>query len=70
MSSATCQSDLLNTIEAAEFLGTSPGTLEVWRCTKRYAIPFLKVGRLVRYRRSDLEQWLQSRTVSCAPATT
>ena len=25
-------------------------------------IPFIKVGRLVRYRRSDLEAWLESRT--------
>jgi len=64
MSTATCQSDLLTTIEAAEFLGTTVGTMEVWRCSKRYQIPYIKVGRLVRYRRSDLEQWLASRTVA------
>lgn len=69
MSTATCQSDLLTTAEAAEYLGTTVGTMEVWRCSKRYAIPYIKVGRLVKYRRSDLEQWLQSRTVSCEPAT-
>ncbi len=27
-------------------------------------IPFIKVGRLVRYRRSDLEAWLESRTLN------
>lgn len=67
MSTATCQSDLLTTQEAAKFLGMSPGSLEVWRSEKRYSIPYVKVGRLVRYRRSDLEAWLESRTVSCAP---
>ncbi len=62
--------ELLNEQQAADFLGVSPGTLSVWRSTKRYPLPYLKVGRLVKYRRSDLEQWLASRTVSCAPATT
>lgn len=68
--SVAIQSDALLTQEqAAEILGVSPGSLEVWRSTRRYAIPYVKVGRLVRYRRSDLEQWLQSRTISCEPAT-
>jgi excisionase family DNA binding protein len=48
---------------AAELLGVTPGTLSVWRCTRRYALPYVKVGRRVRYRVSDLEAWLQSRTV-------
>lgn len=64
MSAEICQSDFLSTTDAAQFLGVSVGTLEVWRCRKRYAIPFIKVGRLVRYRRSALERWLESRTVS------
>jgi len=64
MATATCQPDLLTTQQAAEFLGVSPGSLEVWRCTKRYGIPYLKVGSRVRYRRADLERWLESRVVS------
>ena len=67
MSTATCQPDLLTTAEAAEYLGTTVGTMEVWRCVKRYALPYVRVGRLVRYRRADLEAWLASRTVSGAP---
>jgi len=67
MATGTIPSEYLNTTEAAEFLGVSIGTLEVWRSTKRYAIPYLKCGRLVRYKRSDLVAWLESRTVSCAP---
>lgn len=50
--------------EAATYLGVKPGTLEVWRCTRRYALPFVKVGHLVRYRKADLDAWLASRTVS------
>ena len=48
--------------EAAEILGVTPGTLQVWRSTGRYGIPFIKVGRLVRYRLSVLQGWLASRT--------
>jgi len=53
---------LLSPIEAARYIGATENTLSVWRCVGRYAIPFIKVGRLVRYRVSDLDAWLESRT--------
>lgn len=53
----------LSNDEAAAYLGVTPRTLEVWRCTKRYQISFIKVGRLVRYRQSALDAFLESRTV-------
>lgn len=53
---------LLDENEAADFLTISPGTLSVWRSTQRYNIPFVKVGRRVRYRQTDLDKWLESRT--------
>jgi len=53
---------LLDERKAAEVLGLSPGTLSVWRSTGRYQVPFVKVGHLVRYRVSDLDAWLESRT--------
>ena len=56
------ENELVNEKEAASILDLAPGTLSVWRCTKRYKIPFIKVGRLVRYRRSELDTWLESRT--------
>ncbi|MFQ2613048.1 hypothetical protein ACK3ZS_19930 [Aeromonas caviae] len=37
-------------------------TLAVWRSTGRYNLPYLKVGRLVKYRISDLAEFLASRT--------
>lgn len=54
--------DLVDEKHAAEILDVAPGTLSVWRSTGRYKIPFIKVGHLVRYRRADLETWLESRT--------
>jgi excisionase family DNA binding protein len=54
--------DLLSEREAAMLLTVSPGTLSVWRSTGRYNLPFLKVGRMVRYRRADLVTWLEKRT--------
>jgi excisionase family DNA binding protein len=54
--------DLLDDKAAAAVLDVSPGTLSVWRSTGRYALPFLKIGRKVRYRRSDLQAWMESRT--------
>jgi len=55
---------LLDEKAAAALLDVSPGTLSVWRSTGRYNLPFLKVGRKVRYRRADLLFWLESRTHS------
>ena len=55
-------SDMLDEKKAAVILDTTVGTLQVWRSTGRYGIPFIKIGRNVRYRRSDLEAWLTSRT--------
>jgi hypothetical protein len=43
---------------AARYLNVSPGTLAVWDCTKRYNLNPLKVGRSVRYRRSDLDAFM------------
>jgi hypothetical protein len=49
-------------VEAAEALGVKPTTLQIWRCTKRYPLAYIKVGRLVRYRQSALDAFLTSRT--------
>ena len=60
---AAPSSPLLDERQAAEFLNVTAGTLSVWRCTRRYPLPYIKVGRLVRYRLADLEAFLASRTV-------
>ena len=52
---------LLSTKETSEYLGIAEGTLAVWRTTNRYKIPYIKTGRLVKYRKSELDAWLESR---------
>ena len=52
---------LLSRKEAARYLKVNPGTLAVWDCTKRYDLKPLKVGRAVRYRKSDLDRFLEDR---------
>lgn len=47
--------------EAAEYLGISPNTLNVWRSKKNFAIAYYKVGRRVYYAQSDLDAFLLSR---------
>jgi excisionase family DNA binding protein len=53
---------LFKPAEAAEYICVTENTLSVWRCTGRYNIPFIKVGRLVRYRKSALDAFLARRT--------
>ena len=47
------ENDLLTVPEAAALLRLKPSTIRAWTGQRR--IPFVKVGRLVRIRRSDLE---------------
>jgi excisionase family DNA binding protein len=55
---------LLRTKQAAKMLGVTEGTLCVWRCVKRYPLRYVKVGRAIRYRVSDVEDFLRMRTES------
>lgn len=48
-------------VEAAEYLGLTPGTLRVWVSKKK--IPYVKVGGKVRFRKSDLDGFLDANLV-------
>lgn len=50
--------------QAAEVLDVKSTTLAVWRSTGRYNLPYLKVGRLVKYRLNDLAEFLARRTAN------
>lgn len=54
---------LISRTEAAEYLGIKPQTLAVWATTKRYNLPYVKVGRLVKYSRESLDGFIASRTL-------
>lgn len=53
---------LLSDLEAAVALDAAPATLAYWRSTGRYNLPFVKVGRKVRYKAGDLRAFLARRT--------
>ena len=53
------KTELLDRPAAAAYLGVQPHTLSVWACTKRYNLPYVKVGRCVRYRLQDLDTFIQ-----------
>ncbi len=53
--------NLYNTKEAAEYLGLkNHNTLYVWQCNKRYNLPYCKIGSKVLYRKSDLDNFIES----------
>jgi predicted site-specific integrase-resolvase len=62
MSSTQPKLTLLKPQDVATRLGVSIATLATWRCTKRYALTYMKIGRLVRYRLADVEAFEASRS--------
>lgn len=51
---------LLTVQELAEYLGVPVATLYQWRY-RREGPPGFRVGRHVRYRRADVEDWIEQR---------
>ena len=60
------KSELMTRKEASEYLGLAEQTLAAWASTRRYSLRYVKVGRNVRYRKSDLDRFLEQRTVGAA----
>jgi excisionase family DNA binding protein len=51
---------LLDTAEIADLLNMSPSTIRKW---VHYGfIPHVKLGRAVRFKERDIEEWIQERT--------
>jgi excisionase family DNA binding protein len=51
-------SELLTVPETAALLRLKPSTIRAWVCQKR--IPYVKLGRLVRIKRSDAEALIEA----------
>ena len=59
--------DLLTTEQVAEqYKIYSSNSLRFYRSINRTTFPYIKIGRTVRYKRSDIEDTLNSKTVSNA----
>ena len=56
MAENTQTREVMDLVQAADFLGVSQRTLRRWLDEKD--IPFARVGRLLRFRRSALLEWL------------
>ena len=54
--------EIMKTQEVADYLNVKKQTLEVWRSKNINKIPYIKVGASVRYRRTDVEKWIQRQT--------
>lgn len=54
---------LINTAEAAEYLGLRPNTLEIWRC-RHLGPKYKKLGRRILYDPADLDEYAASCTVT------
>jgi len=57
---------MVNAVEAAKVLGVSVWTVRQW--SSRRKLPFYKVGRLTKFKMSDLEAWLEQGKVEAQPA--
>lgn len=57
----TMEERLYNTQEIAAYLKVSPHTVRSW--VKYRRIPFIKIGRCVRFRLSKVERWLSEKNV-------
>lgn len=58
--------ELLTLAEAAEYLRLKISTLRAWRCERK--IPFLKIGRRVMVRQSDLAAFVAGSVVPARKA--
>lgn len=52
--------EYLTNAEAARLAGLAPGTLEAWR-RRAGGPPFIRLGRRVIYKRSDVVEWLDGK---------
>lgn len=51
--------ELMTEQVAAKYLGVHKGTLSNWRSTKKVEIPYVKIGKAVRYKKSDLDFFIE-----------
>lgn len=51
---------LLTSQEVADLLNIKENTLAIWRCKGTSTLPFIKIGRCVRYREEDVQAFIGS----------
>lgn len=53
---------LVNSKEAADYLGVCRATLTKWRINNPYNLPFIRIGKMCKYRLADLAEFLKRHT--------
>ena len=64
VSTSPNSSPLLTREAAAKYLGISPATLAKWASEKTQPLPYVKIGRLVRYRITDLDAYIAGSVIN------
>jgi excisionase family DNA binding protein len=59
-------SEFLNIQEVSQYLGIKAGTL--YALAESRAIPPYKIGRLVRFRKSEIDHWMLGNKRECLPS--
>lgn len=60
------KNDLLTYQEARSYLFDLVSVSYLQKLVSRQEIPFMKIGRAVRFKKSDLDTWLEQRRVPAA----
>ena len=55
---------LMTQKEAATYLGTTASTMNTWRHYGKEKFPFIRWGNRIRYRKEDLDAWIQAHIVN------
>ncbi len=58
------QQNALSEREAARYVGVSPSVFRLWRAEGSGPVYFRAGSKLIRYRRVDLDTWIESRLSS------
>ena len=53
------QSQMMTRKQASEYLGIKEQTLACWSSNNRYGLPYYKIGRKVKYKLEDLQNFIQ-----------
>lgn len=67
MTDLILNNSLMDQKAAAAYLGTTVGSLNVWRTSGTHKIPYVRWGHNIRYRKEDLDAWIAEHLENVQP---
>ena len=55
--------ELVKPKKTADLLGVTEDTLAIWRCTQRYDLPYVRVGKSIMYDLKDVVNFIERRKI-------